>query len=972
MTQVQTGCLLCEEKEGEPLFLRNGKSFVRCPRCGLIYDDSPPSVREIQEYYEKTYYENFGERTSLIQKARHSLYRDFFSECERFRRTGRLLDIGCGYGDFLKRAQERGWEVWGIEPSRQASESARRELNAEILNQNIEKVDFPEDYFDVITLWNVIDCLPDPRGAIRKIRQWLSPGGRLVIRTPNASFHLNLYRFFIRFRSLLERIGWKKEASVFLQSNFDSRTLRKLLEEERFSKIQIRNGKPTQGDAYQVFARARLMEWAKGAVYTSAQFVALLTGNHLFIGTNLMASAAKGSSPSKFLPGSLRIRIFVKRVVLHILAVVGYLFGFPLWSRWLGKDRQIRILRYHSVNESHQSDVNVQESEFKRQLDFLSRRYRVIPLEEAVRTLEKGELPQEATVALTFDDGTEDNYKIVYPLLRSRRLPATIFLLASGEDSERRLLSWNQVREMGEGGIAFGSHGRNHVRLKDCPIEEMRFQIFDSKKKIESETSQPVDFFAYPYGTVVDFGPETQSLIRETGYRAAFSAIFGTNNFSTDRWSLRRIGVEASDTLFTLRAKLNGALDLLALFDLPIFRRVVRWMDSLLLRSSRTGSIKPSPYLLVSMDFPPHQNGVSTISRELSDHIARQGQPVLVIGPKDEGDREFDRSRPYRVFRLPGYEWGYLRFFPVLLTMPFVVWRWKVRKVFAMNVAYGGVLSWALSRILPLEYLVFAYGYEFGKVKNFSLLRNLYLKIYQRAKQVVACSELVKERLVRFGVPQEKIVALYPAVDLERYHPQPVPHEYLEKKGLLGKKILLSVGRLIERKGHDQVLKVLPKIIQNFPGVLFCIVGFGDYEKELRRIVQKLQLENFVRFMGEVSEEELVLLYNACDVFLMPSREIEEEGHVEGFGIVYLEANACAKPVIGGRSGGVCEAIREGVTGFLIDPYSPDEIREKIVYLLSHPEEAQKLGRQGREWVQKEFSWDRYAEAIRRILSEGS
>ncbi len=977
---LENGCLLCRERDPKPLFVKAGKRFVRCRQCGLIYQDPPPLAEESREYYEKGYYESLGSRVASIQETRLPLYKKFLSESRGRRQTGRLLDVGSGYGDFLRMAQEEGWEAWGIDPSREASESARKVLGSRILNQTIEAVDFPENHFDVITLWNVIDCLSNPAEALQKVYRWLRPGGLLLLRTPNAFFHWQVYRFYSRFRSWLEKMGWAKEPSVFLRTNFDGRTLARLLRETGFGEIRIQNGEPTQGDAYQVFSHAALMTIGKSLVYGFGRLGGFLSGHRLLIGSSLVAQASKEISDSPFNHGAIRVRTLLKRVILHLLALIGYLLGLPWWFKVLGKKREIRILRYHSVNEFRKSDVNVRASQFVKQLDFLRRCYSVISLEEAVDSLKKGELPRRGSVALTFDDGYEDNYTVAYPLLKERGLAATIFVLAVEDGKEQglphmkdsqpqdsRRLRWDEVREMAASRMTFGSHGETHSHLIRLTRQKAREEIVSSRKTIERETGRPVRFFSYPYGTPGDFDETTESFVQEAGYEAAFSAIFGTNGTRVNPYSLRRIGIEASDTLFTFQAKLNGALSLLSLFDWPPLRNAIRWFDSIFLRRKSLQE-KKNPLLLVTVDFPPHLNGVSTVSRELSQRIAQQGKKLLIIGPADRGDREFDQSQPYRVFRVPGYDWGYLRFIPILLCMPWVILRYGIQKVFAMNIAYGGLLSWLLSFFVPLEYLIFAYGYEFEKVKTIPWVRALYLRIYRRAKAVVACSEGVRERLIRFGVAPEKIKVLYPAVDLERYRPVEIPRSYLEEKGLSDRKIILTVGRLIERKGHDQVLAALPRIRGHFPDVLYCIVGAGSYEKKLREQVKLLGLEPNVRFFGKVSEEELLFLYNACRVFIMPSREIPEEGHVEGFGIVYLEASACGKPVIGGRSGGVLEALRDGETGFLVAPHDPAEITEKINLLLSEPARAQAMGLKGLEWVRRAFRWDRYAEECRRCL----
>ena len=265
--------------------------------------------------------------------------------------------------------------------------------------------------------------------------------------------------------------------------------------------------------------------------------------------------------------------------------------------------------------------------------------------------------------------------------------------------------------------------------------------------------------------------------------------------------------------------------------------------------------------------------------------------------------------------------------------------------------------------------MIFAYGYEFEKVKNNAWTRRLYLDIYRRAKEIICCSDLVRERLVAFGVSDKKIEVLYPAVDLDRYKPVSLPENYLTRAGLAGRRILLTVGRLVQRKGHDRVFLALPEIVKRFPDVIYCVVGIGQYENALKEKVKQLKLESYVRFMGKLEERELIYLYNACEIFIMPSREIAEGGHIEGFGIVFLEANACKKPVIGGRSGGVKEAIREGETGLLVDPESPRDIADKVISLLKDPAKAGQMGQQGYDWVRKSFSWEGYVKAAYQFLT---
>ena len=174
----------------------------------------------------------------------------------------------------------------------------------------------------------------------------------------------------------------------------------------------------------------------------------------------------------------------------------------------------------------------------------------------------------------------------------------------------------------------------------------------------------------------------------------------------------------------------------------------------------------------------------------------------------------------------------------------------------------------------------------------------------------------------------------------------------------------------MKRKGHRNIVQALPKVLEKVPEAVYLIVGEGTEEDELRQLARHCGVEHQVIFAGSVSPEELPLYYNTGDVFIMTSREIEEEGDFEGFGIVFLEANACGKPVIGGNSGGVKDAIVEGETGLLIDPLNPAKIAAALIRLLTEKSLAGRLGKKGRERVEKELSWRTISQRILKELEQ--
>src|SRR3989338_4446966 len=204
---LASACPVCGDDQSRILFTRRDNPFAECRRCGLIFQCSPPSAEESRAFYQEDYYEALSGIMPDLLKARVSIYRELLDEAQAWKQTGRMLDVGCGHGDFLRLAALEGWEGWGIEPSQEAAKTAEKIPGLKIFCGTAENINFPENHFDVITLWNVLDCLPDPRAALKRIHGWLRPGGLLLIRTPNAGFHLFIFRVQQKLKTLLEKAG---------------------------------------------------------------------------------------------------------------------------------------------------------------------------------------------------------------------------------------------------------------------------------------------------------------------------------------------------------------------------------------------------------------------------------------------------------------------------------------------------------------------------------------------------------------------------------------------------------------------------------------------------------------------------------------------------------------------------------------------------------------------------------------------
>lgn len=185
----------------------------------------------------------------------------------------------------------------------------------------------------------------------------------------------------------------------------------------------------------------------------------------------------------------------------------------------------------------------------------------------------------------------------------------------------------------------------------------------------------------------------------------------------------------------------------------------------------------------------------------------------------------------------------------------------------------------------------------------------------------------------------------------------------------------LTVGRIAasERyKGHEIMLEAWPLVLRHVPNAEYRIVGEGDDRERLESRTRELGIAASTRFMGSVSPEELALCYDRCSVFAMPART-ELNGNVprgEGFGIVFLEAMAFGKPVIGPKIGAPAEFIRSGEHGLLVDPSSRVEVANALVELFSNPARARRMGAAAKEWVDREFTFERFCDRLRETLAQ--
>src|SRR5260370_32467423 len=359
--------------------------------------------------------------------------------------------------------------------------------------------------------------------------------------------------------------------------------------------------------------------------------------------------------------------------------------------------------------------------------------------------------------------------------------------------------------------------------------------------------------------------------------------------------------------------------------------------------------------LLFSFAFPPQIGGIQTMAHQLATHLSAQGVEVVVLALEEAGCLEVDASQPFRVIRiklggscgLVQKVWQKLCFLRELNRVISAVSPDRILCVHWDPCAYLVRFLGTLRQSAP-EYFVIAHGTELFQLASSRLGRlvKACLRAFalRGASRVIAVSRYTRERAVALGVDGQSVTVIPNGIARVDEMAQPRS----TRPATTGPR-LLTVSRLVPRKGHDTVLQALPKLVERWQGLQYIIAGDGPERRRLEAIVEQLSLGNHVCFYGQVNEEVKQCLLAECDVFVLPCRSSATD--FEGFGIAFLEAMRWGKPVVAGRSGGVPDAVEHGKTGLLVPPNDPDALAAAIASLLMDPAEATRLGRTALEEV---------------------
>jgi phosphatidylinositol alpha-1,6-mannosyltransferase len=383
--------------------------------------------------------------------------------------------------------------------------------------------------------------------------------------------------------------------------------------------------------------------------------------------------------------------------------------------------------------------------------------------------------------------------------------------------------------------------------------------------------------------------------------------------------------------------------------------------------------------LLSTPFYRPVVSGSSRVLEDVVHHLVERGHSTTVVTYAShdghQADVDFDSEQTYSILRIPGSPRGRLPSGSLSMlartTALSAAYRYDL---LLSGAAYSNaIVARASSIATRTPLVVYAHGEDVACVERSTVARALLSRALRGARLVMTNSQFTASCVQRLGVRSDRIAWCPPGIDPAPYATVPRARvEALRQRFALGgKRVILTVARLSERKGHDMVVRALREIVARIPHVHYLVVGKGD-PAALHALAAAEGVQDRLTIVPYIEDADLPALYNLADVYVMVSRVDEATQEVEGFGIVYLEAAASGRPAVGGRVGGSADAIEHGVTGILVDPNAPREIAGAVASLLSDRDRAAAMGRAGRERVRLHFRKRDTLKRIENLLAQAA
>ena len=377
-----------------------------------------------------------------------------------------------------------------------------------------------------------------------------------------------------------------------------------------------------------------------------------------------------------------------------------------------------------------------------------------------------------------------------------------------------------------------------------------------------------------------------------------------------------------------------------------------------------------SKILCITNDFGPRAGGIETFVIGLIER-APAGS-VIVYTSAQECSEEYDQRwlKDFQVEVIRDKSKVLLPTFRVSRAVQKLVRDRQITKVFFGAAAPLALLAPGLRKVGVTRIVALTHGHEvwWAKLWPFSLA----IKRIGNSVDVLTYLGNFTRNAISKALSTEAAAAMVriaPGINTEHFRPIADAGELKTELDLGEKRVIVSVGRLVHRKGQDTLVEAMPEILRTFPDAHLLFVGVGPHLEYIHRRAVELKVLENISFVGRVQYSELPRFISVGEIFAMPSRSRLAGLEVEGLGIVYLEASACGLPVVGGLSGGAPDALVEGETGFAVDGLNPSAVASAIIDLLADPERARAMGAKGRQWIVDEWEWRRWSAEFNQLLS---
>lgn len=360
--------------------------------------------------------------------------------------------------------------------------------------------------------------------------------------------------------------------------------------------------------------------------------------------------------------------------------------------------------------------------------------------------------------------------------------------------------------------------------------------------------------------------------------------------------------------------------------------------------------------LLVSNEFPPGPGGIGTHAFQLAKHLSKLGWDMTVVARQDYVDeaerRQFNAAQPFQIITLPSRK--------VTFVDVFHFWR-LVRAQIAhflpdIVLLTGSKSVWVASFLPEITASVaIGHGTEFGYAGwRYSLTRRGFRKV----SHVICVSEFTKNYMLSRSIVPRATTVIHNGGDSALFKPlgEEARRAYRERMDMPQSKILLTVGNVTERKGQQVVIRAMPRILEAVPNAHYIIAGLPTLQQEFMKIAAELHVEKYVHFLGRVSSEDLLNLYNLCDISIMMSRHTG--GDFEGYGIAVIEAALCGKPSIVSANSGLSEAVLHMQTGIIVPENDSNAAAEAVISLFQNEERLQEMGNNANRYAIDNQTWE--------------